>query len=357
MNHTNNNDNLVSVGKAAEILGVSINTLHRWEAAGRITAQRSPGGHRLFLVDELKRLKEDRPLTTGQVAAKLGVSTSTVRRLEKEGRLSAQHDKNGKRLFSQESLSAYQIHGSSSPARLPTEALTKAGGGVRGGGSEEPGGISKPKIILIGTAVAIMLFAIATYIVPKAVQQLSQPPQAILETDQRLSAASVALRGVERVLGLSDPGTGQILGLISAPATTAAQRYTYLAIPLVVLLLSYAILRLSRAFAPKERLAAWHSLTDPLSQPQAGAVPAGATAQSGQHTYRFFRRRFLTAGLALTLFTLLLIAGLRTIPVLTTHHRSSAYHPRPDPAWLLACFLHSLPKRPTPISPKNNLFS
>ena len=48
---------MVPISKAAEILGVSIDTVRRWEKAGKITAERSEGGHRLFSVDKLETYK------------------------------------------------------------------------------------------------------------------------------------------------------------------------------------------------------------------------------------------------------------------------------------------------------------
>lgn len=38
----------VSIGKAARELGVSPETLRRWEAAGKIRPERTPGGHRRY---------------------------------------------------------------------------------------------------------------------------------------------------------------------------------------------------------------------------------------------------------------------------------------------------------------------
>ena len=45
-----------SIGKSSEYLGVSIDTLRRWEKKGVITAYRSPGGHRYFLKQDLDKL-------------------------------------------------------------------------------------------------------------------------------------------------------------------------------------------------------------------------------------------------------------------------------------------------------------
>lgn len=48
--------NYLSIGEASEYLGVSIDTLRRWEKKGRINPYRSPGGHRYYEKDELDRL-------------------------------------------------------------------------------------------------------------------------------------------------------------------------------------------------------------------------------------------------------------------------------------------------------------
>lgn len=48
--------NLLSIGEASEYLGISIDTLRRWEKKEKIKAYRSPGGHRYFKKDELDNL-------------------------------------------------------------------------------------------------------------------------------------------------------------------------------------------------------------------------------------------------------------------------------------------------------------
>jgi molybdopterin-binding protein len=48
------------VGQAAEMLGVSIETLRRWEADGRLRMERSDGGQRLIEIDEVARLLDER---------------------------------------------------------------------------------------------------------------------------------------------------------------------------------------------------------------------------------------------------------------------------------------------------------
>src|SRR5256714_3344841 len=50
----------VRVGEAAELLGVSVDTLRRWTASGRLRVRRSAGGQRLVALTEVRRLQEDR---------------------------------------------------------------------------------------------------------------------------------------------------------------------------------------------------------------------------------------------------------------------------------------------------------
>ena len=47
-------DNLVSIGKAAKILGVSEMTLRRWDEDGRLVSIRTEGGHRRYDISKIK---------------------------------------------------------------------------------------------------------------------------------------------------------------------------------------------------------------------------------------------------------------------------------------------------------------
>lgn len=53
---TSQADDRLTIGKAAKHIGVSIDTLRRWEKRGVVTALRSPGGHRYFLKKDLENL-------------------------------------------------------------------------------------------------------------------------------------------------------------------------------------------------------------------------------------------------------------------------------------------------------------
>lgn len=48
------------VGQAAEMLGVTVETLRRWEADGRLHTTRSAGGQRLVPIAEVSRLLRER---------------------------------------------------------------------------------------------------------------------------------------------------------------------------------------------------------------------------------------------------------------------------------------------------------
>lgn len=48
------------VGQAAEMLGVTVETLRRWESEGRITMTRSTGRQRLVAVADITRLLDER---------------------------------------------------------------------------------------------------------------------------------------------------------------------------------------------------------------------------------------------------------------------------------------------------------
>jgi molybdopterin-binding protein len=53
------------VGQAAEMLGVSVETLRRWETEGRIHMERSEGNQRVIEVGEVTRLLAEKRRTAG----------------------------------------------------------------------------------------------------------------------------------------------------------------------------------------------------------------------------------------------------------------------------------------------------
>jgi molybdopterin-binding protein len=53
-------ESALRVGQAAAMLQVSIDTLRRWEAEGRLRVVRTGGGQRMVPIDELRRLLAER---------------------------------------------------------------------------------------------------------------------------------------------------------------------------------------------------------------------------------------------------------------------------------------------------------
>ena len=53
------------VGQAAEMLGVSVETLRRWDADGRVRMERSDGGQRVIEVGEVTRLLAEKRRAAG----------------------------------------------------------------------------------------------------------------------------------------------------------------------------------------------------------------------------------------------------------------------------------------------------
>ncbi len=62
-------DNTLRIGQAAVLLGVSVDTIRRWEEAGAIEVLRSSGGQRLVTLREVRRLLAERPRTQRRVSA------------------------------------------------------------------------------------------------------------------------------------------------------------------------------------------------------------------------------------------------------------------------------------------------
>jgi molybdenum-pterin binding domain len=77
------------VGHAAEMLGVSVETLRRWESAGILHMERSDGGQRLVAIEEVSRLLDarrksatDRPIVAQSARNRF---VGIVTRVERDG--------------------------------------------------------------------------------------------------------------------------------------------------------------------------------------------------------------------------------------------------------------------------------
>ena len=77
------------VGQAAEMLGVTVETLRRWEVEGRLRMERSEGGQRLVSIDDVARLlaerrkaSTDRPIAAQSARNRF---VGVVTRVERDG--------------------------------------------------------------------------------------------------------------------------------------------------------------------------------------------------------------------------------------------------------------------------------
>jgi excisionase family DNA binding protein len=52
-------DKLITIGEAALLKGVSIDTLRRWESEGKISCERTDGGHRRYRLSQLIEISKD----------------------------------------------------------------------------------------------------------------------------------------------------------------------------------------------------------------------------------------------------------------------------------------------------------
>ncbi|MEK7571436.1 MAG: helix-turn-helix domain-containing protein [Patescibacteria group bacterium] len=100
-------DLFLSIGQAAEYLGISIDTLRRWEEKGKITSQRLDGKNRFFKRADLEKLKFGDVLTVKEAAKRLEVSPSTLRRIADEGTIPSFVAENGYRQFKVTDLEAF----------------------------------------------------------------------------------------------------------------------------------------------------------------------------------------------------------------------------------------------------------
>lgn len=100
-------DDLVSISEAAELLGVSIMTLRRWDESGRLTSTKSQGGHRYYskkavevFLEDLYALAKDWVLSNAEFPKGFYCQTSAVflGRIQKMETLMMQH-KDTKEIF------------------------------------------------------------------------------------------------------------------------------------------------------------------------------------------------------------------------------------------------------------------
>src|SRR3990167_3858291 len=98
---------MIPISEAAKILGVSIDTVRRWDKSGKLHAERLNGKDRYFSLEELERIKFEKPLSISEAAIQLKISPTTLRRLEKKGLISPKRTPSGERVYDRDVVSAF----------------------------------------------------------------------------------------------------------------------------------------------------------------------------------------------------------------------------------------------------------
>ena len=95
------------ISEAAKFLGVSLDTLRRWDKTGVIKSKRLDGKNRYFALSDLKKNKSNRPLSISEVSKKLNLSATTLRRLEARGVIKPLRNKAGVRVFDSATIESF----------------------------------------------------------------------------------------------------------------------------------------------------------------------------------------------------------------------------------------------------------
>lgn len=98
---------LISISEAAKVLGVSIDTVRRWDKLGVLHSERPDGKNRYFSPDELKKHKLCQSLSISEAAISLGISTTTLRRLETRGLIKPKRNNAGERVYDKGLLKSF----------------------------------------------------------------------------------------------------------------------------------------------------------------------------------------------------------------------------------------------------------
>lgn len=98
---------LIPISEAAKILGVSIDTIRRWDKSGVLHSARPDGKDRYFALDELEKYKSSQPLSISEATKELGISATTLRRLETRGLIKPKRNNAGERVYDEELLKSF----------------------------------------------------------------------------------------------------------------------------------------------------------------------------------------------------------------------------------------------------------
>ncbi|MFH1354512.1 MAG: MerR family DNA-binding transcriptional regulator, partial [bacterium] len=114
---------LVPISEAAKRLGVSMDTVRRWDRKGIIKSTRPDGKNRFFNTSQIKKFLDEKPLSISEAANELNVSVSTLRRLEKKNLIKPQRSSAGIRHYTRQQIKEYQKKKQQKPGIQVTKQL------------------------------------------------------------------------------------------------------------------------------------------------------------------------------------------------------------------------------------------
>src|SRR4030042_2570091 len=105
-------NNLFSISKASSLLGVSSDTLRRLEKKRQVVPKRGPNNERLYSLEDITLLKDilkrpalnEKTYTIQEAAGFLNVSPQTIRRWDRDGKITSARTPAGHRLFTSKEL-------------------------------------------------------------------------------------------------------------------------------------------------------------------------------------------------------------------------------------------------------------
>lgn len=97
----------VPISEAAKFLGVSLDTIRRWDKSGVLESKRLDGKNRYFSLEDLENNKSNRPLSISEVSKEFNISPTTLRRLESRGIIKPLRNKAGERIFDSAAIESF----------------------------------------------------------------------------------------------------------------------------------------------------------------------------------------------------------------------------------------------------------
>jgi hypothetical protein len=148
--------------------------------------------------------KQDQYLTSGEFASKAGISTSSVTKLIREGKIKAEK-KSGKWMISPDQLNSKAVQGSNKPApKTAVQKTAKAAGKKAGVKKPAPAGKNKPAEAKAGKMCTVAEFAAMTYLtefgVKEWLRQGRLTGRQAAGGDWQVDAASLELPNVKRLV-------------------------------------------------------------------------------------------------------------------------------------------------------------